>query len=233
MKKIILFISTIFMFSSCVTMRLQDVSPKEKNSVMLPTLTPHVDIKSFENTYYHLQPVFVESYPLFFGSDIWGVGVTETREYAGADPRIQDAITIFLKDVKDNITNPYGEKQGDIMCRITFGDVDSRGIGWMFLSALTLYIPNLFGMPMMSNRADLELEVQIFDINKKIIGRYTANCSDKKYVALYWGSNYPNAARRANAAAFMCAMKKIKKQINHDAPELIKKLNAAKSKKTE
>ncbi len=79
----------------------------------------------------------------------------------------------------------------------------------------------------MSNRASIELELQIFDLNKKLIKRYQADCSNKKYVALYWGANYPTALRKANAAAFKCAMYKIKKQIEIDAPEIIKKLQEA------
>ncbi len=230
MKRILFYLSIILMTSSCVSMRLQDVSPKGKNSVILPTLKPHVDIKSFENTYYGLSPLLIESHPVYYGTDIWGVDVTETTVYNDADPRIQDAISIFIKDVKENITNPYGERQGDILCRITFGDVNSRGYEWFLLSIATLYIPNLLGMPLLSNRSTIELEVQIFDLNKNLIGRYTADCTNKKYVALYWGSAYPTAARRANAAAFMCAMYKIKKQIDLDAPKLIAKLKRAKKK---
>ncbi len=230
MKKILFYFSIIFLFGSCVTMKVQDITPTGKNSVLLPALTPHVDIKSFENTYINLSPVFIESRPVFYGTDLWGVDLIETRAYADADPRIQDAVSIYIKDVKENITDPYGEKQGDILCRITFGDVNSKGLGWLFLSSLTLYVPNLFGMPYMSNKANIELEVQIFDNNKKLIKRYQADCTNKKYVALYWGSNYPTAARKANAAAFKCAMNKIKKQIELDTPEIIKKLQEAKKR---
>lgn len=211
-----------------MSMKLKDVNPKGKISILLPTLTPHVDIKSFENTYFGLSSKIIESNPVYYGSDTWGVNTVETRVYTDADPRIQDAISIFIKDVKENISTPYGESQGDILCRITFGDVNSKEVGWFYLSTLTMFIPNIFGMPLLSNRTTIELEVQIFDKNKKILGRYTADCTSKKYVALYWGSEYTTAARRANAAAFMCAMKKIKKQIDHDSIRLKNKLLKAK-----
>lgn len=228
MKRILFYIAIIFLMNSCISLKLQDISPRRKNNTMLPALKPRVDIKSFENTYYGINPLLIESNPIYYGKDTWDIDVVEV--YHNNDPRIQDAISIFIKDVKENITNPYGERQGDILCRITFGDVNSRGYEWFLLSIATLYIPNLLGMPLLSNRSTIELEVQIFDLNKNLIGRYTADCTNKKYVALYWGSAYPTAARRANAAAFMCAMYKIKKQIDLDAPKLIAKLKRAKKK---
>ena len=211
-------------------MKLQDIRPIGKLSTLLPALTPHVDIRSFENTYFGLASDFIESRPVYYGNDVWGAEVIESQIYPDSDPRIQDGISIFIKDVKENITDPYSEKEGDILCRITYGDVNNKGMEWFFLSTLTCFIPNLIGMPLMSVRSTIELEVQIFDNNKKLIKRYQADCTNKTYVALYWGSNYPTAARRANAAAFKCAMLKIKRQIDLDAPEIIKKLHEANKK---
>ncbi len=226
MKRILFYIAIIFLMNSCISLKLQDISPRRKNNTMLPALKPRVDIKSFENTYYGINPLLIESNPIYYGKDTWDIDVVEV--YHNNDPRIQDAISIFIKDVKENITNPYGEIQGDILCRITYGDVNSKGYGWFYLSMFTLYIPNLFGMPVLSNRSTIELEVQIFDLNKNLVKRYTADCTNRKYVALYWGSNYTIATRRANAAAFMCAMDKIKNQIDLDAPEIITKLKLSK-----
>lgn len=220
MKKLLVLFPIILLMTSCVTMKISDVNPEHRNTNLLPTLKPHVDVLSFQNSYASVPNSVIHVYPESVQDIIILGEVFEQTNYSGYDPRIQDAISIFIKDVKNNITTPYGDKKGDIMCRMTFGDTNSKGIGWAYLSAFTLFIPNLFGMPILRNRTTIELEVEIFNNDKKIIGRYRADCTNKKYVALYWGSIYPTAARRANATAFKCAMNKIKAQIDRDADRL-------------
>ncbi|HHH52492.1 MAG TPA: hypothetical protein ENK91_02445 [Bacteroidetes bacterium] len=227
MKRILFYFTIVFFLSSCVSLKLSDIRPVGKLNNLLPALTPHVDIKSFENTYLGLSAALIESHPIYYGNDVWGADIVETYAYPDVDPRIQDAVSIFIKDVKENMTNPLGEKRGDILCRITYGDVGRKGLGWFYLSTITGFIPNLVGFPLMSTKATIELEVQIFDNDKNLIGRYVADCENTKYIALYWGSSYPDAARKANAAAFKCAMVKIKRQIQQDAPKLIAQLSKA------
>ncbi len=160
------------------------------------------------------------------------IGVAISNSTMSKDPRVQDAITIFDRDVKNNITNPYGEKKGYILCKIAAGGSRFAGLGWGMLSGITLFVPTIFGVPFRTFKTALDVEVEIYDKNQNLIGRYNAQCSDKTWIAMYWGYSGIGpvkpaipAARISSINAFKCAMIEIKNQILKDSVRLNKELN--------
>ncbi len=229
MRKISIII-VLLLFASCRTVNMSDLNPKVKNNKLLPTLEIRIDGKSFESAYTLGQ---INSTSNSYGTSIGtgltngfiglNMGTTETSQVMSRDPRIQDDITIFDRDVKYNITNPYGEKKGIILCRINASN-HRKGNGWGVLSAFTLWIPNLLGMPNSAPKTTLDVEVEVYNKSNDLVGKYSAVACSRKYRALYWGYDKENAKRVANIYAFKKAMNDIKKQIYSDYENIIKKL---------
>lgn len=232
MRNLFYLFVVLVLFSSCATLNMTDLKPYPKNSSLLPALEPRIDMNSFESAY---SMGYSTGTSTGYGTAITknsAIGIAVNRSSMSKDPRVQDAITIFDRDVKDNITNPYGDKKGYILCKITVGSTKTGGLGWAFLSGLTLMIPNLFGMPFGVNKTSLDLEVEIYDLNENLVGKYNAQCYDKTWIAMYYGysgfgqdKSATPAARISSINAFKCAMNDIKSQIDKDFVRLNKELN--------
>jgi hypothetical protein len=219
MKKVIQFIIIALLASSCVSIKQSDFHQIPKNSVLLPALETRFDLYSFESAY---------SLGTTSGSSVgYGTAVSNSSAIVisggtsihSRDPRIQDAITIFDRNVKENITNPYGEKKGYIVCKMADGS-SKLSIGLVVLSGLTLCIPNLFGMPFGSYKTYLDVEVEIYNMRDELIGRYSEICSEKAWMACYWGYSDKNASIKSAVDAFSCALSSINDQIVDDADRL-------------
>jgi len=229
MKQGIYLIFIALSITSCASMKMTDLKPTPKNNQLLPTLEPRVDLSSFESAY-TLGSTTSNSAGTVYGqtrtnqnrTSTIGIGSSTTTSTSIKDPRIQDAITIFDRDVKDNITDPFNDTKGVILCKINASN-PKVGYGWSVLSGFTLMIPNLLGMPIGSYKMSLDVEVEIYNNNGKLIGRYNAQSKEKTYMALYWGYG-KDAARVANIKAFREALNIIKKEISNDYEKLVGKL---------
>lgn len=232
MKNLFYLILISVAFTSCVSMKMEDLKPEPKNQMLLPTLTPKIDLSSFEsayslgNTNYSSSGAIVNQVNIgdsAIGTIGVGIGSYETSSTKTKDLRIQDAITIFDRDVKDNITNPFNDSKGIILCRINASQIRNNAL-WIILSAFTLTIPNLFGMPYNRQHVILDVDVEIYDKSDKLIARYNAQGDSKLYGAMYWGYG-ADGGRVNNIKAFRNAMNKIKQKIENDYQVVIKKLN--------
>jgi hypothetical protein len=211
-------------------MKMTDLKPEPKNSKLLPTLQTRIDLNSFESAY-SLGTATSSSMGTLSGqtkignnkTQTTGIGTSVTSTTMSKDPRIQDAITIFDRDVKDNITDPFGNSKGYILCKINASN-QKVNLGWALLSGVTLMIPNILGMPMSSYKITLDVDVEIYSNTEKLVGRYNGIAKKKTYVAAYWGYG-KDAARVANARAFREAMQQIKIQIEGDYDRIVQKLN--------
>ncbi len=215
--------------SSCATMKMTDLKPEPKITPSLPTLEVRVDLESFESAYTLGSTSSVSSGSVYGRTTVdknrattTGIGTAVSTSTMSKDPRIQDAITIFDRDVKDNLTDPFGDSKGFILCKINASN-EKINLGWAVLSGVTLMIPNLLGMPIGAYKMTLDVDVEIYNSSQKLIGRYNATASAKKYMALYWGYG-KDCARVANIMAFRDAMNIIKEQIRNDHNSLMEKL---------
>lgn len=220
MKKSIILICIAF--TSCKTLYISDLKPANKNSNTLQTLEPLVDIRSLASAY---SLGTTSSYGNAYTTPIFGTYITtgSSSSTSYADIRIQDAIVLFDREVKDNIANSLGEKYGYVTFKITTGG-GRVSDGLSYVSGLMLGIPNLFGMSFGNAKTSLEIEVEVLDSKKNAIGRYSAIGYAKEPIAMWRGYNQQTALRKSNIEAIKMAMTAIKNKINSEYKTLNKKL---------
>ncbi len=231
MKKLTLLLSLALVLGSCASMKLSELRPSNRNEALLPTLEPIVDMYTLESIY---SMEYISDRSMTYTTDTYpvGLGISFNNQVYSRDRRVQDILTLFDREVKDNITNPFGEKRGYIVCKIAGGYTGAGGIGWTILSGLTMFIPNIFGMPLENLQTMLDVEVEIYDLNDKLIGRYNGQGYSKVWVAMFYGystdifDEYQGSASRiSNIRAFKQAMNVIKANIAKDHDVLSQKLN--------
>lgn len=235
--KLFILICLLALMSSCKTVQISDLRPYPKNSNLLPNLEPQVDLYSFQSAY-SLGTTNTTGYGSGYSTGV-KTGVISIGAYSGqstakADKRIQDAITLFERDVKDNICNYNSDKKGYIVCKIpTSTSKGKNKVLIIFPFLCTLGISAILGVPLYHYQTELELEVEIFNNTNKSIARYTGYGKAKVPVAMYYGYYAPimnetgneGGIRKANIEAFKMALSEINKKIQSDTQMLIEKLN--------
>ena len=225
MKKLFLIpFVLVFLFTSCKTIYLSELKPYPKNTKLLPALEPIVDIESLESAYSSGSSVVEVSTYNSRPSNSTYLGIGNSTSTIYKDKRVHDAITIFERDVTENITNPFGEKKGSITCRIVAGDQSMKD-NWVWGTAFTLFTLNLLGIPYYSSVTDIDVEVEIYSKNNDLIGKYTATGHSKVWVALYWGYNESSASRKSAYTALKMALNEMKLKIQDDNDRLTLELN--------
>lgn len=153
-------------------------------------------------------------------SSAFATGSSASASYR--DKRVNDIINYFDTEVKENITDPYETPKGKIVLKISNGASDISYLGWLYLSGLTLMVPNLFGMPFASCETHLEILVEIYSNSNMLIGRYKAYGSHKGWSAAYYGYSLANGNPLENGNM---ARHQIKVKISKDSVKLRSKLN--------
>jgi hypothetical protein len=225
MKKIsILLVFVSALLFSCKSVKVNDLKSTKNNCIQLPALEPRIDLSSLESVYTTGSVVSssvgsVHSSP--GGNSLIGqsVGVSTGIK----DKRVQDAITIFDREVKDCLTNPYGEKKGYIVCKFANGESVNQ-YGFAVLSGLFLFVPNILGMPWAGAKTNIDLDVEIYDNKERLIGRYNANFKNKAVTAFYYGYNAKSVNRITGIRAFKGALDEIKLKIADDMPRIVSEL---------
>ena len=222
MKKYVVVVA--FLACSCKSITYQDVNPEIKpNENLLPALESVVDLRNLEATYTAGSYVgMANNVGTGFGGRSW-MQTTSMSGTAFKDIRVNDVINIFNKEVKENITYPYGEKKGYITVKLGYRGVDENGF-YIFTSILTLFSVNFIGLPMSRMTQSLEVEVEIWNKQKEMVSRYVENVQDSGYCAMYWGYNASNLTRKVSADNIKQALQKIRYRINLDAPQIKRKL---------
>lgn len=224
MKKYILL---VLLLSACQSINYQDVNPTiNPNQNKLPAMESMIDM-------YNLEAVYTgggyagtaNNLGVGYANRGWGNWV-QTTAISGTqykDARVNDVINIFNKEVKENITNPYGEKKGYISLKLGYRGEDRQPL-LAFISIISLGTINLLGFPADIKEQSLEVEVEIWNNKKEIIKRYTANALDSEFLAVYYGYNELTIHRKLAAENIKQALEQIRRQINDDAEEINKKL---------
>lgn len=170
------------LLSSCKSISHRDFMMKPTNSHKLPALEAVLDTGNLGNVF---------SQGGFSGTGT-NLGTTmnhsswiQTSMYNGSgfnDLRVQDTITLFDNFVKDDITNPYGEKKGYAVLKLGYRNniFDYSNIATVIVSAGSLFTLNILGFPMGSKQEEMQLIVEILNKNKELVGRYTADVEDKE-----------------------------------------------------
>lgn len=223
-KKIIPLI--ILCLCSCKSITYQDVNPAiVPNSNLLPALEPVVSLNNLEATYTAgTYSGYANNFGSGYGQNNWA-GWLQTTAIEGIyhkDIRVYDVINIFQKEVKENITSPYGEKKGYITLKLGYRE-NNNSLFYVTTSTLTLYTMNFLGYPFNKISQSLEIEVEIWNKKKELIKRYVENSTDECYIAMYWGYS-ASAHRKVAADNIRHALEKIRLRINSDAKEIKTKL---------
>lgn len=155
---------------------------------------------------------------------VWGgiystdIAFTEssTRSYASQD--LNNIKSLYLNNMYNNIINKVGEKKGKVVCRMVTGK-DNSNYGFTILSAVTLCVPNLFGMPFASNATTMMVEIDFMDANNNVVATYQSNQHKvKKYAAMYWG--YDDPSEVTIAETFKLCLSDLNVQIKNDFAQL-------------
>lgn len=239
-----LFICTLIIISSyfisCKTIQLSDLHPTGSLNQLLPRMEPQIDMNSFQANYglstiYNYNNTNTNNqhdsdYPYNYNAN---QSYYSTRII---DKRLQDAIVICEREIKNNITSNTGKALGHINIKIPACETSIRGVPLYVLSCMLLSIPNWFGMPSMLYRTELEIELEITDCNNNIIGFYQSYGSKTIPVAAWHGyrgggfvlTGSEPAARKSNIEAIKIAMKDIKLKIEKDYQKIIEQLEHCK-----
>lgn len=216
----------ILCLCSCKSITYKDVNPSIiPNSNLLPALEPIVSLNNLEATYtagsYN---GYVNNFGSGYGQNNWA-GWMQTSTIEGTynkDIRVYDVINIFQKEVKENITSPYGEKKGYITLKLGYREKNISPF-YILTSTLSLYTLNFLGYPINKVSQTLEVEVEILNKNKELIKRYVESSTDECYIAMYWGYS-ASAHRKVAADNIRHTLEKIRLRINSDAKEIKNKL---------
>ncbi|MCE4565204.1 hypothetical protein INQ51_12875 [Maribellus sp. CM-23] len=231
MKRSLLIFALFALVISCKSIYYSDLSPKGQVSNKLPALQPQYNTYNLENIYSRGSTVSstsgaYNSYYIEKTDKTLNSGYSTTTSTSYADERIQDVITIFEKDVIENITNNIGQKKGYARFNIRTGESYSKFktgnflIGWCFL-----FTPYLFGMNASKGITTLEVEVELCDLSGNTVGRYNAFSHVEKTVALWRGYNKTNAVRMSNIECVTNCLNQIKEKIDNDSRRLRTLLN--------
>lgn len=194
MKKTYAIAAALALLASCRSVTYEDVNPTiQPNQNLLPVLDVRPDQSSIRAVYNKKK-----------------------------DDRIADALSIFNKEVRENIIEQTGDKKGIITMRINYGNTTHNK--FYQITPGLIYIPTVLGVPFDSAEQTLDIEVLIQNTHKDVIKRYTANSSDTVYAALYWGYDNKDIDRKVAAENLKKALENIRHQINNDAPEIRSKL---------
>lgn len=203
------------LLTACRSIPFEEFRSEVRNPQLLPALHIAIDSLSLETFYWHDQTTYD------YIDDEWH---TQLYKYPYVrDIRVQDAIMLFERDVKDNLTNPRGNKYGYITCKIVTGECRYSAVNAL-LSLATLFIPNLFGLPFNNHMTHLEIEVEVYDTRENLVARYDATGYSKVPIALWRGYRTSDAYRLSNMKAFKLALEDIKKKIAQDFEEINQKL---------
>lgn len=140
------------------------------------------------------------------------------------DTMTNDAVSIFEREVEENITQSEGNKKGRIAFRVQYVELENT-LPLRAVSIATLGLLNLIGFPADKYTQTMEVEVEVMNLKGGVIKRYTETVQNSEYSAFYWGYRRPNINRKLSAENVKQALKLISAKINTDAEYIKSKLN--------
>lgn len=214
MKKYFAFLQ-IFLLVSCRSLTFQDMRLNDTNPQVLPPLEAIVDTASLESAY-STGTMAVDTYYSPYSN--YGSYSSSTGRFV-KDPRVQDAINLFQRDVKENLTRTAGRTEGFIRMRI-LNSSENRCFMCVFGSMLTAFTVNLFSVPLDYHYQTTEYEFEIFDANKNPVARYVELTRSKTPIALWRGYLPATAERRDAVMTLKQALFNLHRKIQRDFAQI-------------
>ncbi len=214
-----LFFGLIIFLFSCKTVSLRSLQPKYTLSHKLPYLQPRFDEKSF-------YMLLNDSHRTvkFVVDDKRDSVRTAILDQNLNTYKVAMAKTLFEKAVRQNFCDYSSRPYGQIECRlVSYLPSDP----YPFLSALSIfsfYSLNLLGMPITVSKAEVEIEILIYNSKGSLIADYQAYGEHVEPVGFYYGANLFNLKDIAFLKAFRNALDSVGSQINADYQKIIGQL---------
>jgi hypothetical protein len=136
--------------------------------------------------------------------------------------QLQDMQTLIERSFKGNLCEYKGPALGTAVCRLITSDTESLNDTWVYLSVLSLGVAPMLGLPTGRWRAQVGLEVELFDIAGDPIARYRGAGLARRTVGFYYG--HSDFKRTLHLEAVKQAMAQIASQIQADEQLLRKEL---------
>ena len=219
-KKFLFLVVTAVAMVGCKSYSLMESTPSVDLAKKLPAMEVALDEGSFATvTGYESTVSSGSTFVDYSTSTNWAYGSTSSKSVSYASTDLNNLKSLYFANMYDNIISKVGEKKGKVVCRLVTGDSD-KNIGFTILSACTLCIPNLFGMPFISATTNMMVEMDFMDMNNNVVASYKSKPHKvKKYCAMYWG--YDDAEGVAIAETFKQCLDDVNKQIKGDYDNLI------------
>ena len=220
MKKNLLFlVLAAVAMVGCKSYSFMEQTPSVDLAKKLPAMEVALDEGSFATiTGYESTVSSGSTFVDYSTSTNWAYGSTSSKSVSYASSDLNNLKSLYYTNMYDNILSKVGEKKGKVVCRLVTGDSD-KNIGFTILSACTLCIPNLFGMPFISATTNMMVEMDFMDMNNNVVATYKSKPHKvKKYAALYWG--YDDCEGVSIAETFKQCLDDVNKQIKGDYENL-------------
>ncbi|MBN2214033.1 MAG: hypothetical protein JW723_07305 [Bacteroidales bacterium] len=137
----------------------------------------------------------------------------------------------MIQDFADNYIQPANTEQnqpiGEIEFRIIYAQQiakDPALVAWVLPSLLSLCTLNMLGYPLVSQKSQANIQVNIFNKNKELVEGYLINSSARSHVALYWGYSMRNSIKASEFKALQKAFEQLAVFMNEDIPGINEKL---------
>jgi len=182
-----------------------------------------------------LDKLFIKSCPtnLPYGTVNFRYNYSQMGFYNNTLPDlISDICSIYKYEFKENICKDSDIK-GYAVLKLLSGEEKNSGLSLIFLSGITLYSLSFLGFPLVVQTNSLELGLDIYSLDDRLVASYKSFAKSSVGCAMYWGysmrgartfsSNY-QLPRAANSKTFIKAFSVIKKQISDDADKITAEL---------
>ena len=148
--------------------------------------------------------------------------VTTTGQSVGASP--QDVLTLFDREVSEIMTNPYGDKKGFLLLKVN--TIENKLSVWQWIVSGTLmFTPTLLGLPLFSTKAVVEIQIDVMNNNRTLIGSYKGSSEKRMKSGLYIKDSYRELSRVCYLLAVKQAIEDAKSKMTPDLNRLVAELN--------
>lgn len=145
---------------------------------------------------------------------------------AGPHGGSRDVNTLFEREVRETLTDPYGTPSCYLVLTSTI--VSHRpGWGWALVSGATLGGLNLLGLPYSRTQMVVDVKLDVLDRQRRLVGSYRGQGEAKATGSLYSKTNYTAPGRVVYVQAVRAGLQQVKTNLQADLGRLQANLNAA------
>lgn len=132
-----------------------------------------------------------------------------------------DLLQLYRNEVYRNVAEPNGmPNAGTAQLQITAAEVHRTGRALQMVQLTSLMLPSLLGVPLETYQTTLTAQVQIRDMQGRLLAEYEGTGSARARVAMYYGFGQHQAPGVSNALALRMVLAQIRQKLELDAPVL-------------